>query len=122
MRKGIRVFAAVALLLVLSSGSAAFAAPRDSQDGGLFARFLSWVLYSRLSPPIGAPTTNSRLSPPGGAPTTDSRWSPPGGAPTTKSRLSPPTGAPVTDPAPQPEPQSRLSPPTGLTDPPATTT
>jgi hypothetical protein len=94
MRKGIRVFAAASLVLVLSSGSAAFAASRDSQDVSLFARFLSWVLYSRFSPPTGAPAANSRLSPPGGAP----------------------------EVAPAPEPQSRLSPPTGLTDPPSTTT
>jgi len=107
MRKGIRVFVAVSLLVVLSSGSAAFAASRDSQDVSLFARFLSWVLSSRLSPPTGAPAANSRLSPPTGSPTTN-------------SRLSPPTGTPA--PAPAPEPQSRLSPPTGLTDPPATTT
>lgn len=95
MRKGIRVFAAVALLLVLSYGSAASAASRDSRDVSLFARVLSWVLYSRLSPPIGGPATNSRWSPPTGSPTTNSRWSPPGGAP-----------------APAPEP----------TDPPPTTT
>jgi hypothetical protein len=105
MRKGVRVFAAIALLLVLSSGSAAFAASRDSQDVSLFARFLSWVLYSRFSPPVGSPQPNSRLSPPGGSPQPNSRWSPPIGAP-----------------APAPEPQSRLSPPTGLTDPPTTTT
>src|SRR5215207_5062505 len=111
MRKGIRVFAAVALLLVLSYGSAALAASRDSQNVSLFARFLSWVLDSRLSPPGGSPTTNSRWSPPTGSPTTTSRLSPPDGSPTTNSRWSPPDGAPA------PEPQSRLSPPTGLTDP-----
>jgi hypothetical protein len=107
MRKGIRVFVAASLVLVLSSGSAAFAASRDSQDVSLFARFLSWVLYSRLSPPTGAPASNSRLSPPTGSPATNSRLSPPGGAP---------------EVAPAPEPQSRLSPPSGITDPPATTT
>lgn len=116
MRKGVRVFAAVALFLVLSSGSTAFAASRDSQEKSLFARFLSWVLHSRLSPPGGSPQPDSRWSPPIGTPQPDSRWSPPGGAPTTSSRLSPPDGAPA------PEPQSRLSPPTGLTDPPTTTT
>jgi hypothetical protein len=105
MRKGIRVFAVASLVVVLSSGGAAFAGSRDSQEVSYFARFLSWVLYSRLSPPTGTPTTNSRLSPPTGTPTTN-------------SRLSPPTGSP----APAPEPESRLSPPTGLTDPPPTTT
>lgn len=112
MRKGIRVFAAVALLLVLFYGSAAFAASRDSQDVSLFARFLSWVLYSRLSPPTGAPAPNSRLSPPGGSPQTNSRWSPPIGSPESE---------PV--PEPEPEPESRLSPPIGIIpDPPPSTT
>jgi hypothetical protein len=107
MRKGIRGFTAVALLLVLSCGTAAFAASPDSRDVSLFARVLTWVLYSRWSPPIGAPASNSRLSPPIGSPTA-------------KSRLSPPIGSPA--PEPEPDPQSRLSPPIGLTDPPATTT
>lgn len=107
MRKRIRVFIAVALFLVLSSGSTAFAASRDSQDASLFARFLSWVLHSRLSPPLGAPAPNGRFSPPLGAPTSD-------------GRLSPPIGAPTTEP--QPEPQGRFSPPGGVTDPPTTTT
>ncbi|HEU4887369.1 MAG TPA: hypothetical protein VFV49_05740 [Thermoanaerobaculia bacterium] len=107
MRKGIRVFTAAALLLVLSFGSAAFAASRDSQDVSLFARFLSWGLSGRFSPPIGAPVSNGRLSPPTGSPQP-------------YGRLYPPIGAPATEP--EPEPQSRLSPPGGVTDPPTTTT
>lgn len=81
MRKGVRIFAAVALLLVLSSGSAAFAASRDSQEKSLFARFLSWVLHSRLSPPGGSPQPDSRWSPPTGSAQPDSRWSLPIGSP-----------------------------------------
>jgi hypothetical protein len=105
MRKGIRVFAAGVLLVVLCS-SAAFGASRDSQDVSFFARFLAWVLPGRFLPPIGTVAPNSRLSPPGGSPTPDSRLSPPGGAPT-----------------PEPEPESRLSPPGGDTEaPPSTTT
>lgn len=85
MRKGVRVFSAAALLVVLSSGSTVFATPRDAHDASLFARFLSWV-YSRFSPPTGAPAP-----------------------PESQSRFYPPIGSP----APAPEPQSRLSPPDG---------
>jgi hypothetical protein len=104
MQKGIRVFAAGVLLVVLTS-SAAFAASTKPQDVSLFARFLSWVLSSRVSAPTGTLKPNSRLSPPIGSPTPDSRLSPPIGAPT-----------------PDPEPESRLSPPIGATDTSPTTT
>jgi hypothetical protein len=106
MQKGVRVFAAGVLLIVLSSG-AAFAASRDSQDVSLFERLLSWVLHSRWSPSIGAPASNSRLCPPIGSPTPNGRLSPPGGAPA---------------PDPEPQPEGRLSPPIGVTDTSAATT
>jgi len=97
MRKGVRVVSVLVLLLVLSNGSAAFGAPRDSQQVGLFARLVTWTL-GRLSPPIGTPDPNSRLYPPIGD--SKSRLSPPGGAPTVhpQSRFSPPGGAPAPPP------------------------
>ena len=109
MRKGVRVFVAISLLVALFSGSTALAASRDSKDVSLFARFLAWVTNGLWSPPIGAPSPNGRLSPPIGSPQPN-------------GRLYPPIGAPTPDP--EPETQGRLSPPTGATDPlpPATTT
>jgi len=109
MRKGIRVFVAVSLLVTLFWGSTALAGPRESQNVNLFARFLAWVTNGWWSPPTGTPSLNGHWSPPIGSPQPNGRFSPPGGAPT---------------PDPDPETQGHLSPPTGAPDPlpPATTT